>query len=59
MGNQRWPQFQNGIRERSIGNILNYASTANIEKAIKFYNIRVQTFETDFRYAQDLSAYTW
>ena len=27
----------------------NYASTANIEEAMKFYNLGDKTFETDFR----------
>ena len=30
-------------------NILNYASTANIEEVMKFYNPGDKTFETDFR----------
>ena len=29
-------------------NTLNYASTANIEELIKFYNLGDKTFETDF-----------
>ena len=29
-------------------NTLNYASTANIEEAMKFYNLGDKTFETDF-----------
>ena len=29
-------------------NTLNYVSTANIEKVMKFYNLRDKTFETDF-----------
>ena len=31
-----------------IRNILNYASTANIEEVMKFYNLDDKTFETDF-----------
>ena len=30
-------------------NTLNYASTANIEEVMKFYNPGDRTFETDFR----------
>ena len=30
-------------------NTLNYASTANIEEVMKFYNLGDKTFETDFR----------
>ena len=30
-------------------NNLNYASTANIEEFMKFYNLGDKTFETDFR----------
>ena len=29
-------------------NTLNYASTANIEEVIKFYNVGDKTFDTDF-----------
>ena len=29
-------------------NTLNYASTANIEEVMKFYNLGHKTFETDF-----------
>ena len=29
-------------------NTLNYASTANIEEVMKFYNVGHKTFETDF-----------
>ena len=29
-------------------NTLNYASTANIEEVMKFYNLGDKTFETDF-----------
>ena len=31
-----------------IHNILNYASTANIEEVMKFYYLGDKTFETDF-----------
>ena len=30
-------------------NTLNYASTANIEEVMKFYNLGDKPFETDFR----------
>ena len=30
-------------------NTLNYASTANIEEVMKFYNLGDNTFEKDFR----------
>ena len=30
-------------------NTLNYASTANIEEVMKFYNLGHKTFETDFK----------
>ena len=30
-------------------NTLKYASTANIEEVMKFYNLGDKTFETDFR----------
>ena len=33
-------------------NILNYASTANIEEVMKFYNIGDKTFETDFNFME-------
>ena len=29
-------------------NTLNYASTANVEEVMKFYNLGDKTFETDF-----------
>ena len=29
---------------------MNYASTANIEEVMKFYNLGDKTFETDFSY---------
>ena len=32
---------------KPIRNILNYASVANIEKVMKFYNLGDKTFETD------------
>ena len=35
---------------KPIHNILNYASTANIEEVMKFYNLGDKTFETDFSY---------
>ena len=38
---------------KPIRNILNYASTANIEEVMKFYNTGDKTFETDFRYYYD------
>ena len=31
-------------------NTINYASTANIEEVMKFYNLGDKTFETDFNY---------
>ena len=31
-------------------NTLNYASTANIEEVMKFYNLSDKTFETDFSF---------
>ena len=31
-------------------NTLNYASTANIEEVMNFYNLGDKTFETDFSY---------
>ena len=31
-------------------NSLNYASTANIEEVMTFYNLGDKTFETDFRF---------
>ena len=31
-------------------NTLNYASTANIEEVMKFYNLAHKTFETDFSF---------
>ena len=31
-------------------NTLNYASTANIEEVMKFYNLDDKTFETDFNF---------
>ena len=31
-------------------NTLNYASSANIEEVMKFYNLGDKTFETDFRF---------
>ena len=33
---------------RPFYNTLNYASTANIEEVMKFYNLGDKTFETDF-----------
>ena len=33
-------------------NTLNYASTANIEEVMKFYNLGHKTFETDFSLGQ-------
>ena len=32
-------------------NTLNYASTANIEEVMKFYNLGHKTFETDFSWS--------
>ena len=32
-------------------NTLNYASTANIEEVVKFYNLGDKTFETDFSFS--------
>ena len=37
-------------------NTLNYASTANIEEIMKFYNLGHKTFETDFN-SQHSAAY--
>ena len=34
-------------------NTLNYASTANIEEVMKFYNLGHKTFETDFNFKTD------
>ena len=34
-------------------NTLNYASTANIEEVMKFYNLGHKTFETDFKFIQN------
>ena len=34
---------------KPIRNILNYASTVNIEEVTKFYNLGNKTFETDFK----------
>ena len=31
-------------------NNLNYASTANVEEVMKFYNLNDKTFETDFSF---------
>ena len=31
-------------------NTMNYASAANIEEVMKFYNLGDKTFETDFRF---------
>ena len=36
-------------------NTLNYASTANIEEVMKFYNLGDKTFETDFNLDGKLS----
>ena len=36
-------------------NTLNYASTANIEEVMKFYNQGGKTFETDFNFIQGVS----
>ena len=33
---------------KHLQNTLNYASTANIEEVMKFYNLGDKTFETDF-----------
>ena len=33
---------------KSFHNTLDYASTANIEEVVKFYNLGNKTFETDF-----------
>ena len=33
--------------------ILNYASTANIEEVMKFYNLGDKTFETDFKFGRE------
>ena len=33
---------------KPFNSTLNYASTANIEEVIKFYNVDDKTFETDF-----------
>ena len=36
---------------KPIHNILNYATTANIEEVMKFYYLGDKTFETDFSYS--------
>ena len=35
---------------QTFQNNLNYASTSNIRKVIKFYNLGDKTFETDFSF---------
>ena len=37
---------------KTFQNILNYASTSNIQEDMKFYNIGDKSFETDFSIAQ-------
>ena len=37
---------------KTFQNILNYASTSNIQEDMKFYNIGHKSFETDFRIVQ-------
>ena len=39
-------------------NTLNYASTANIEEVMKFYNLGHKTFETDFSYGPNKNTIT-
>ena len=36
------------FHSKTFHNTLNYASTANIEEVMKFYNLGNKTFETDF-----------
>ena len=36
------------VRRITFHNTLNYASTANIEEVMKFYNLGDKSFETDF-----------
>ena len=38
-------------------NTLNYASTANIEEVMKFYNLGDKTFETDFSKTEEFSQF--
>ena len=45
---------------KPFSNSLNYASTANIEEVMKFYNLGNRSFETDFRFRHELPPlYTW
>ena len=37
---------------KTFQNILNYASTSNIQEDMKFYNLGDKSFETDFSIAQ-------
>ena len=37
-------------KPKPFHNTLNYASTANIEEVMKFYNLSHKTFETDFNF---------
>ena len=41
------------VQLKPFHNTLNYASTANIEEVMKFYNLGDKTFETDFKYILD------
>ena len=46
-----FPSFQFILKlsySKPFHNTLNYASTANIEEVMKFYNLSDKTFETDF-----------
>ena len=48
---QNFVSFQSILKlsySKSFHNTLNYASTANIEEVVKFYNLGDKTFETDF-----------
>ena len=40
-------------------NTLNYASTANIEEVMKFYNLGHKPFETDFRLLSNLHLFVY
>ena len=35
---------------KTFQNILNYASTSNIQEIMRFYNLGDKSFETDFRF---------
>ena len=48
--------YINVVLKITFQNNLNYASTSNIRKLIKFYNLGDKTFETDFS-AYHLSAW--